>query len=312
MSDSDSDLILLTSFYCPECKQAFRSPGGLTRHKNIKHPVISFGPQIGGGGGEHHFETHQHFRADHYNIHSRPVPADKSPESIPEPPIHLPEAWYPFDKRSTFDWSHFFYIELKASNGKINKALDILQAQLLEVGGGQTPFRNTKDLYAAIDSIREENTPWITYNVKYTGELPDNPPLWMTEVYKFCVHDTLNVLIEQLKTKAFRDQFNYTPYQEWNTRNERIYSNLLSGDWIWDTADEISRDPELSRITNGAMLVPIILGSDKTTVSVDTGHQEYHPAYISPGNLTNIAWRAHGNSVLPFMFFAIPRSFKSK
>ncbi|KAG7087860.1 hypothetical protein E1B28_013798 [Marasmius oreades] len=236
MSDSDSDLILLTSFYCPECKQAFRSPGGLTCHKNIKHPVISFRPQIGGGGGEHHFETHQHFRADHYNIHGRPVPADKSPESIPEPPIHLPEAWYPFDKRSTFDWSHFFYIELKASNGKINKALDILQAQLLEVGGGQTPFRNTKDLYAAIDSIREENTPWITYNVKYTRELPDNPPLWMMEVYEFCVRDTLNVLIEQLKTEAFRDQFNYTPYREWNTRNERIYSNLLSGDWIWDTA----------------------------------------------------------------------------
>ena len=28
---------------------------------------------------------------------------------------------------------------------------------------------------------------------------------------------------------------------------------------------------------HGAMLVPIISGSDKTTVSVATGHQEYHP-----------------------------------
>ncbi|KAG7086185.1 hypothetical protein E1B28_002146 [Marasmius oreades] len=202
----------------------------------------------------------------------------------------------------------FFYIELKASNGKINKALDILQAQLLEVSSSQAPFKNAKELYAAIDSIWEENTPWTTYHVKYAGELPDDPPLWMTEVYEFCVRDTLNVLTEQLKTEAFSGQFNYTPYQEWNTRNERIYSNLLSGDWAWDIADEISADPELLKRTNGAMLVPIVLGSDKTTVSVGTGHQEYHPAYISPGNLTNVARRAHGNSVLPFMFFAIPRT----
>lgn len=50
------------------------------------------------------------------------------------------------------------------------------------------------------------------------------------------------------------------------------------------------------------MLVPIVMGSDKTTVLVGTGHQEYHPGYISPGNITNIARRAHGNGVLPYVF----------
>lgn len=56
------------------------------------------------------------------------------------------------------------------------------------------------------------------------------------------------------------------------------------------------------------MLVPIISGSDKTTVSVATGHQEYHPVYMSPGNLTNVARRAHGNAVLPVAFLPIPKS----
>ena len=60
--------------------------------------------------------------------------------------------------------------------------------------------------------------------------------------------------------------------------------------------------------THGSMLVPIISGSDKTTVSVATGHQEYHPVYQSPGNITNIARRAHGNSVLPVAFLPIPKS----
>ena len=56
------------------------------------------------------------------------------------------------------------------------------------------------------------------------------------------------------------------------------------------------------------MLVPVISGSDKTTVSVATGHQEYHPAYQSPGNLTNPARRSHGNGVLPTAFLPIPKS----
>lgn len=60
--------------------------------------------------------------------------------------------------------------------------------------------------------------------------------------------------------------------------------------------------------THGAMFVPIVAGSDKTTVSVATGHQEYHPVYTSPGNLTGVARRAHGNGVLPAAFLPIPKS----
>ena len=55
------------------------------------------------------------------------------------------------------------------------------------------------------------------------------------------------------------------------------------------------------------MFVPIVAGSDKTTVSVVTGHQEYHPVYVSVGNLTNTARRAHGNGVLPVAFLPIPK-----
>ena len=56
------------------------------------------------------------------------------------------------------------------------------------------------------------------------------------------------------------------------------------------------------------MLVPVIAGSDKTTVSVATGHQEYHPVYVSPGVITNTARRGHGVGVLPVAFLPIPKS----
>jgi Plavaka transposase len=56
------------------------------------------------------------------------------------------------------------------------------------------------------------------------------------------------------------------------------------------------------------MFVPIIARSDKTTVSVTTGHQKYHPIYISLGNLTNIAQHACGNALLPVTFLPILKS----
>ena len=56
------------------------------------------------------------------------------------------------------------------------------------------------------------------------------------------------------------------------------------------------------------MLIPVLSGSDKTTVSVASGHQEYHPVYASAGNITNTARRGHGNAVLPVAFLPIPKS----
>jgi len=58
----------------------------------------------------------------------------------------------------------------------------------------------------------------------------------------------------------------------------------------------------------GAMYCPIILRSDKMTVSVATGHVEYHPLYLSIGNPHNTVRRAHRNAVIPIAFLAIPKS----
>jgi len=56
------------------------------------------------------------------------------------------------------------------------------------------------------------------------------------------------------------------------------------------------------------MFVPIILGSDKTTVSVATGHNQYWPVYMSIGNIHNNVRRAHRNGLVLLGFLAIPKS----
>lgn len=67
------------------------------------------------------------------------------------------------------------------------------------------------------------------------------------------------------------------------------------------------QDCDLEEV-EGAMFLPVVLGSDKTTVSVATGQNEYCPLYLSPGNLHNNVRRAHTDSVMPIAFLAIPKS----
>lgn len=56
------------------------------------------------------------------------------------------------------------------------------------------------------------------------------------------------------------------------------------------------------------MFVPIIMGSDKTTVSVATGQNEYYPLYVSLGNVHNSVRRAHRNAVSLIGFLSMPKS----
>ncbi|KAG1838854.1 hypothetical protein DFJ58DRAFT_718665 [Suillus subalutaceus] len=68
--------------------------------------------------------------------------------------------------------------------------------------------------------------------------------------------------------------------------------------------DIISEDPA----NHGSTFVPLIVGSDKTTVSVTTGHTEYHPLYLSIGNnIFNSVRHAHCNGVVLVGFLDYPR-----
>ena len=59
--------------------------------------------------------------------------------------------------------------------------------------------------------------------------------------------------------------------------------------------------------THGAIFVPVILGSDKTTVSVATGQHEYHPVYLSVGSIHNRIRQAHGDGLILIGFLPIPK-----
>ncbi|KAF8139321.1 hypothetical protein K438DRAFT_1785789 [Mycena galopus ATCC 62051] len=215
-------------------------------------------------------------------------------------------AWKPFASRIEFNFADFHFSCAQSSAAEINTALDLWAASTMGTDRS-TPWNNAADLYADIDRIQEGNAPWKTHIIRYSGALPPGtPPRWMTQPYELCVRDLREVLHHQLGTRSFKEHVNYVPYRQFNHAGKRAWSNLMSGDWAWKQATEITCDPD----NHGCAFVPVVAGSDKTTVSVATGHQEYHPVYASPGILSGPARRAHGNGVLPVAFLAIPKVSK--
>ncbi|OAK93364.1 hypothetical protein IQ06DRAFT_236491, partial [Phaeosphaeriaceae sp. SRC1lsM3a] len=62
----------------------------------------------------------------------------------------------------------------------------------------------------------------------------------------------------------------------------RVYHELHSGDWWWDTQN---------RLPDGATVVPIILAVDKTQLSLLSGDVAAWPIYLTIGNLSREARR---------------------
>ncbi|KJA15337.1 hypothetical protein HYPSUDRAFT_149256 [Hypholoma sublateritium FD-334 SS-4] len=245
------------------------------------------------------------------DINGNFLPRFTQPPPYCAPDVTEANPYHPFDDRLAFDWAHYHFVELQSSARNINKGLDLWLAAKLEAGNDSPlPWSSPREMYDTIDSIQEGDAPFSTIELKYSGPVDDNSPKWMTQTYELCVRDSRKLLQNQLATTDFADHFNYKPYREFDHQCDRVWCNLMSGDWAWSEAvrsfNSIAQDPR----THGSMLVPVICGSDKTTVSVATGHQEYHPVYQSPGNLTNTARRGHGNSVLPVAFLPIPKANK--
>ncbi|KAF8977475.1 hypothetical protein BDQ17DRAFT_1403369 [Cyathus striatus] len=237
-----------------------------------------------------------------------------TPPTMSDPPhpsrltCPLYNSWHPFRDRHSFDFENFYFTKIQASEGQINKALDMWAATTLNNHDLQsrTPWDNANELYSTIDAIQCGSCPWNSYNIQYCGPKPEvNPPAWMTETYQLCTRNSQDLLCEQFSNSYFKDSIHYAPYMQFKD-GRCVRSDFMSAGWAWDQCDDMSHLPG----SQDAIFIPIIAGSDKTTVSVATGHQEYHPVYMSPGNLTNTARRSRGNAVLPVAFLPIPKTSK--
>jgi len=167
------------------------------------------------------------------------------------------------------------------------------------------PFMNHTDLYSTIDRAEQGGVPWQSFNLSYNGALPDGTvPSWMAAKHEVWFRDPRQVVHNLLGNPDFDGEIDYGPVRVFDEQGRREVRDLHSGDWAWRQADIISQDPD----THGSAFVSLVVGSDKTTVSVATGQNDYYPLYLSIGNVHNNVRRAHRDAVVLIGFLAIPRT----
>lgn len=249
------------------------------------------------------------------------MPFDAVPAATPKP--H--NDWAPFRDRVQFEFADLIYRRNQMPMSQINVVLELWQASMLlaheDLTEENAPFSDAKDMLSTIDSIEVGDAPWMSFVCERSAELPEDAPDWMTHNYEVWYRDPVKTVENMLANPDFKDEFDFVPYLDYDKGNVRRYCDFFSGNWAWDQAvcafesfpadiellflpqDIIARSPE----NIGSMFVPLILGNDKTTVSVATGGNEFYPVYLSLGNVHNNVRRAHRNAVVVIAFLAIPK-----
>ncbi|KAF9233282.1 hypothetical protein BU15DRAFT_80258 [Melanogaster broomeanus] len=195
---------------------------------------------------------HPHLTAHPCSALGVPLPPESEPPAREVPPD---DDWMPFESQSTFLLADFLYrcVEMSASN--IDFLMEVWAFEGMK-HGLSSPFTSHEHVYKTIDEIHESS------------------PSWQKESYQIWYRDPDHVVKVMLENPDFADQFDYAPYHLMDGDGKRRWTNFMSGNYAWRQSDKIyAEDPS----TEGSMYCGIILGSDKTTVSVATGQVEYHP-----------------------------------
>jgi len=229
--------------------------------------------------------------------------------------------WSPFDSEVQFSLADLLYRRAELSTTNIDTLLE-LWASSLDGFNATSPFRSHQEMHSIIDSSILGDVPWQCMVTGVPEDIDEHAPSWMQTNYEVWYRDPDTVVSMMLDNPDFEGQFDLCPYVDIGADGKRRWNNLMSGNIAWRCCvshwhlqdacvlimlfqnEIINSNPRAL----GAMYCPIILGSDKTTVSVATGHVEYHPLYLSIGNPHNTVRRAHRNAVVPIAFLAIPKS----
>jgi hypothetical protein len=264
--------------------------------------------------------TDIHFTAEQCEQDEMPL---LDPEVPPATQGQQPDNWTPYQDCIAFETVDFIFWHDKMSAGNANILLHLWAASLA-CHGDSPPFSDHQDLYDTIDATPIGGVLWQSATLMYNGPLglfPEQVLPWMKQKYTIWFQDPCLLFKNMLQNPDFADSFDYAPYQQYDAKGSHRYQHFMSGDWAWNqavstivsayyvlvlmkTQNIIAEDPE----THGAMFVPVILGSDKTTVSVGTGHIEYWPLYGSISNIHNNIRCSHGAGLVLLDFLSIPKS----
>ncbi|KAG6914489.1 hypothetical protein DXG01_016963, partial [Tephrocybe rancida] len=238
------------------------------------------------------------------------LPCDSNGEFLPEgaapPPWdHPPPSDFsPYEDQQQFELADLLFRRDEMASQTLNDLMQVWGARHCDKG---PPFHSTQHLHDVIDSTAIGGAPWQSFTVYYNGDIDSidiEAEPWKIKGFDVWYRDPRVVLHNQLGNPDFDGEMDHAPKRVYDSKNKWRFQDFMSSNWPWRHCDDIAQDPN----THGSTFCPVIMGSDKTTVSIATGHTEYYPLYISNGLIHNNIRRAHRNGLTLVAFLAIPKT----
>ncbi|KAG1760626.1 hypothetical protein EDD22DRAFT_980541 [Suillus occidentalis] len=131
-------------------------------------------------------------------------------------------------------------------------------------------YKNARALHQKIDHELPGVTPWRRSVIQVSG---------INEEFELFMRDPVECIKELWANPAYLDHLTYAPERRFTDEGkvERIYDELMSGDWSWEAQ---------TLLPDGATLVPVILSSDKTQLCQFRGDKTAYPVYLTIGNIS--------------------------
>ncbi|KIJ12243.1 hypothetical protein PAXINDRAFT_14867 [Paxillus involutus ATCC 200175] len=132
-------------------------------------------------------------------------------------------------------------------------------------------FKSSYTLLKAVDKLSRASE-WNLEAVSIKGDLyEEEVELWM--------RNPLDCIQELMANPTFADSVSFEPQRVFDDDEGRLrqYDEMWTGDWWWEMQ---------GRLPPGAVVAPVILASDKTSLSQFCGDQEVWPVYLTLGNIS--------------------------
>ncbi|KAF8054072.1 hypothetical protein FPV67DRAFT_1442201, partial [Lyophyllum atratum] len=182
---------------------------------------------------------------------------------------HAP--WYPFESQKEWEVAEWLMTS-GVSQRKIDSFL-----KLKSIREDANPaFHNARSLLQRIDAL-PRSPEWMCTALQITGDEKDVGGNLRTEEVELWHRNPVECIQELLENPLIGARNAYTSQRVFRNQDctNREYGEMNTGDWWPETQQE--------KLPLGATLVPVILSSDKTSLTSFSGDKQAYPVYLGIG-----------------------------